>query len=97
MSNLTIFVHCVWKYETQGRYEMSVLVVSWPVWKCIVLSRVSVIGTKKMKEYVQEIRNFAGHRVPTYGAVVGPVSLGQFSLCPAFLSLVLIHVEVGNS
>jgi len=29
-----------------------------------------------MNEYVQERRNFAGHHVPTYGAVVDPVSLG---------------------
>ena len=50
-----------------------------------------------MNECVQERRNFAGHRVPTYGAVVDPVSLGQFSLFPASLSLFLIHVEVGNS
>jgi hypothetical protein len=47
---------------------------------------VLVIETKKMNEYVQERRNFAGHHVPTYGAVVDPVSL--FSLFPAFLSLV---------
>jgi hypothetical protein len=50
-----------------------------------------------MNEYVQERRHFAGHDVPKYGAVVDPVSLGQFSLLPTFLSLVLIPLEVRNS
>jgi hypothetical protein len=36
---------------------------------------VFVIETKKMNEYAEERRHFAGHHVPTYGAVVDPVSL----------------------
>jgi hypothetical protein len=59
-----------------------------------------VTETKKMNEYVQERRKLAGHHVPTYGAVVDPVSLMEFGsvfIVPDVPERWLIHIEVGDS
>ena len=69
---------CVIVCDAEVRYESTVLVKLWPVCGCTLLDTLFVTDTKKMDRYVEERRNLAGHHVPTYGAVVDPVSLMGF-------------------